>query len=98
MASYTKAFAATGQARAAPHLPPLGAQRYFVRESYGMPMANAALQLPELEDRLHDLLAMAENGRLATSPRSPLPQGAEVGRQEANAQCGDPRQPIDSYR
>lgn len=67
MASHTKTFATTDETGTATDLPPQGTQCDLVFESHRMPMENAAAQFSEMKNRLHDLLAIAESGRLAAN-------------------------------
>ena len=63
MANHSPLSAASASSWSATHLPAAGHQRHPLCREDRLPMADAALQFPQLEHGLRHLLAMAKRGR-----------------------------------
>ena len=94
MANHQQIVAAEEEARKAARGPSGNHQRYFLRQSHGLPVASLAARLSKMEDGLHGILAMAEGGSVAADQRRPAGASASRRREETYAYGGDHRQPI----
>ena len=75
--------------RSAADLPTAGDQRDPLRRSDRLPMADAAVQFPQLEHRLQRFLAMAKRWDLAENSRRFSRENTPTGREKTNAHRGD---------